>query len=228
MVEILAPASFELKVADAMFRRLVAAVPLVCAMTFSVQAHDPQTIELPTLALDPRSLNPHSFEPSASPWSGFSIGSEISALSRKGAEGLAGGSAFLGYNHEFYNQVVLGVEASSGFVPSLLSPSLLSPRLRSHGSARGFDFAATSVKLGYNMGRLMPFVTAGVTLAKPQVNRGVGFVNATESVNDLFNSPSHVATFGTIGAGFDYALTNDLSVGLTVSTNRGSGFRSWP
>jgi outer membrane immunogenic protein len=74
----------------------------------------------------------------------------------------------------------------------------------------------------------MPFVTAGFTLAKRQVNRGDGFFNATESVNDLLNSPSHVATFSTIGAGFDYALTNNLSIGLAVSANKGSGFRSWP
>jgi opacity protein-like surface antigen len=202
-----------------MFGRLLVAVPLLCGITFAAHAQDPWTTNVPTLAMDPQLLNPRTFDPlPTSPWSGFYIGSEISALSRKGVKGLVGGSALLGYNHEFNNQVVLGIETSGGFMPSLLS----------HSRAPGFDFAATTVKLGYDMGRLMPFVTAGVTLARPQADRGVGFVNATESVNDLFSSSSHVSTFSTIGAGFDYALTNNLSVGLAVSANKGSGFRSWP
>jgi opacity protein-like surface antigen len=202
-----------------MFGRLLVAFPLLCGITFAVRAQDQGTVNIPTLAMDPLSLSPPSFGlPPTSPWSGFYVGSEISALSRKGAKGLVGGSGFLGYNNEFNNKVVLGIETSGGFMPTLLS----------HGRAPGFDFAATTVKLGYDMGRLMPFVTAGVSLAKPQVDRGLGFVNASESVNNLFSSPSHVTTFGTIGAGFDYALTNNLSVGLAVSANKGGGFRSWP
>ena len=34
------------------------------------------------------------------------------------------------------------------------------------GAARGFDFASTNVSVGYEMGRLKPFVTAGVGLGQ--------------------------------------------------------------
>ena len=124
----------------------------------------------------------------------------------------AGGAAFAGYNREFDNNLVLGIEASTGYAPSLFR----------HARYSGYEFAATNVKLGYDMGRLMPFVTAGFAFAKPDVRSG-GYLGATETANDLFGSPSNVRVLGNVGAGFDYQVTNNLAVGVAVSAGTGHG-----
>jgi hypothetical protein len=51
-------------------------------------------------------------------WSGLVVGSEMFALSHKGAEGHAGGDGFVGYNHELDNNLVVGVHASAGCAPA--------------------------------------------------------------------------------------------------------------
>ena len=66
------------------------------------------------------------------------------------------------------------------------------------------------------MGRLKPFVTAGVALAKPDVI-GRGFTTPGDAFNDLFDQAASVKAYGTVGAGFDYAVTDKLSVSVTVS-----------
>ena len=64
----------------------------------------------------------------------------------------------------------------------------------------GFDFAATSVKMGYEMGRFTPYVTTGVGLAKA-TNFGARPPNAENSINGLFNGPGAVQAVGTVGVG---------------------------
>jgi opacity protein-like surface antigen len=183
----------------------VLAVAVLCGPGFAARADDLPAAKLPTLALDPQPLSP-------SPWRGFYAGSELFAVSGKGTKGLVGGGAFVGYNHEFDNKLVIGIQASTGLTTGSYRSRFV-----------GYDFAATNVKLGYDMGRLMPFLTAGVALAKPNIRGGPGYAGAGDSLNDLFNSRSDVRAFGTVGAGFDYAITNNLSVGLAVSAGTGRG-----
>jgi opacity protein-like surface antigen len=190
------------------FKPALAFVAL-CALGLAAKADDLPAPKLPSFAANPQPLS--ASPQTASPWSGLYVGSEAFAVSRKGAKGLVGGSAFVGYHREFDNNVVVGVEASTGLARSFR-----------HSPFVSYDYAATNLKLGYDMGRLMPFVTAGFVFAKPLTGRG-GYVSATDSINDLFNSPSSIRTFGTIGAGFDYAVTDKLSVGLAVSAGNGRG-----
>jgi opacity protein-like surface antigen len=185
--------------------RPILALAVLCGLAAPAMADDAVTPKLPTLALDPQPL-------SASPWSGFYAGSEVFAISRKGVKGAVGGAAFVGYNRELDNNMVIGIEASTGYSPSAYR----------HGPISGYDFAQTNFKLGYDMGRLMPFLTAGVAFAKPNF-RGPGYTGAGDSINDLFGSPSDVRVFGTVGAGFDYAITDHLSVGLAISAGTGTG-----
>ena len=104
-----------------MIGRLIVSLVALSGIAFAARAQELATEGVPTLARDPQSLSPHTFDPpSTSPWSGFYVGSEISALSRKGAKGLVGGAALLGFNHEFDDKVVLGIETSGGFMPNLL------------------------------------------------------------------------------------------------------------
>ena len=65
-------------------------------------------------------------------------------------------------------------------------------------------------------------MTAGVALAKPDVI-GRGYTTPGDAFNDLFDSTARVKAYGTVGAGFDYAVTDKLSVSVTVSGVTGRG-----
>ena len=129
-----------------------------------------------------------------------------------GSKGGVGGGGLIGYDHVFASNLVLGIQANAGY----------SPGLSQQGGAKGFDYASTSVKVGYDMGRFMPFVIGGMTLAKPDVF-GRGYTNTSNSINGLLDSSSSVKASGTVGAGLDYAITDKLTVGVTVSTGNGRG-----
>jgi hypothetical protein len=163
-----------------------------------------------SLPLFAQNVQPKPQEPSI--WSGLYVGGEVFAISGKGVKGGFGGAGFIGYDHVFANDVVVGVRADAGYSPSLAR----------WGAARGFDFTSTNVSVGYEMGGLKPFVTAGVALAKPDVI-GRGFTTPGDVVNDLFDSSANVKAYGTFGAGFDYAVTDKLSVSITVSAGAGRG-----
>jgi outer membrane immunogenic protein len=159
-----------------------------------------------SLPLFAQTLQPKPQERSV--WSGLYVGSEVFAISGKGVKGGFGGAGFIGYDHVFANDVVVGVRADAGYSPSLAR----------WGAARGFDFASTNVSVGY----FKPFVTAGVALVKPDVI-GRGFTTPSDAFNDLFDSTAGVKAYGTVGAGLDYAVTDKLSVGVTVSAGVGRG-----
>jgi outer membrane immunogenic protein len=182
------------------------ALALFTGASFSARAGDPVS-SLPSLA----------HAPSASPvapsrWSGFYVGSEIFAISGSGAlKGRVGGAADFGYNHEFSNKVVIGAGAAVGYAPALFRNS----------SYAGFDLATTSIKVGYDMGRLMPYVTTGVILEKPHTSLAAGYTGASDAVNGLFTGSSNLKSAGTAGAGFDYAVTDKLSVGMDAGVSVG-------
>jgi len=164
--------------------------------------------QLPVLALAP----PPSAPSTPARWSGFYAGSEMFAISGSGAlKGGVGGAADFGYNHEFSNHVVIGVDAAAGYAPAFFRNSPYS----------GFDFGAVSVKAGYDMGRLMPYVTTGVILEKPHTSLNAGYTGASDAVNGLFTGSSDVKAAGTAGAGFNYAVTDKLSVGMDVGVSAG-------
>ncbi|MGC1860644.1 MAG: hypothetical protein WA733_05830 [Methylocystis sp.] len=70
-----------------------------------------------SLPLFAQNLQPKPQEPSI--WSGLYVGSEVFAISGKGVKGGFGGSGFIGYDHIFANDVVVGVRADAGYSPSL-------------------------------------------------------------------------------------------------------------
>jgi outer membrane immunogenic protein len=165
---------------------------------------------LPSLAADPETQAPD--------WKGFYAGTGLSVGSFKGVKGAAvGGDVFAGYDRTFDNAVVLGVRFSTGYDPWVF-PS---------GPYHGFDFAETSLKLGYQMGRLTPYVTAGAGFARP-TNFGGGFADPDNSINGLFAGPGALQAVGTVGAGFDYAVTNNLHVGVEAAVNNGGPFGPGP
>jgi opacity protein-like surface antigen len=175
-----------------------------CCVSAAALAQATSPTGLPSLALSP--------QPQQSIWNGFFVGSEVFAISRKGAKGLIGGGVTAGYNTSLPNNFILGISTSAGYAPAFYAGS----------GVRGFDYAKANIKLGYDMGRLMPYVTTGVVLAKP--NFGNGYLSATDSTNNLFNGSSNLRSAASVGAGFDYAITKNLTVGIGVSVGNSRAF----
>lgn len=157
------------------------------------QASSPSS--LPTLAADPNAFSPN--------WSGLYVGGGISASFAKGVKGAVGGEAYAGYDRTFANNLVLGVRASTGYAPYFVSGSPFA----------GLSYGLAEAKLGYNMGQLTPYVVAGVGVARELAWSG-GFANPTDNLNSLFAGPGAAQTFGAVGLGATYAITNNVKVGI--------------
>ncbi len=166
----------------------------------------------PALAADlPALPSTADSQPAAPDWKGFYIGSGVSLSTLRGAKGQIGGDIFAGYDHVYGNGVVLGVLFDTGYDPWVLPNRM-----------KGFDFAETSVKAGYEIGRFTPYVTTGIGLAKA-TNFGAGPPNANNSINGLFSGPGAVQPVGSVGVGLDYAVTDKLHVGVGAYVSNGGG-----
>jgi outer membrane immunogenic protein len=185
---------------------LAAALVAVFAAAPAVAADLPA---LPSLAADPETQAPD--------WKGLYVGTGLAVASFKGVKGAVGGDVFAGYDRAFDNNVVLGVRFSTGYAPWIFPG----------GATHGFDFAETSVKLGYEMGSLTPYVVTGAGFARP-TNFGGGLADPNNSINGLFAGPGALQAVGTVGAGFDYAVTNNLHVGVEATLNNGGPFGPGP
>ena len=169
----------------------------------------PQT--LPSLALDPQA-------PPPSIWKGLYVGTDLFFSGGRHQKGLVGGGGFVGYDRRFDDNLVIGVEASTGFAPFSLQ----------HGPFRGYDYAEVSGKVGYEMGRVTPYLTAGIALARPNGAPGAGYLSPTDSANAVFNGGGGVGGSGVFGAGFDYALTGNTTIGVAAVVGTGRGFVAPP
>ncbi len=163
---------------------------LISAVSGSVAA-EPAS-QLPSLAGNPE----------ANYWSGLSVGSSIFTVFRKGSKPLIGGSGTVAYDKKLENNFTIGVGASTGFAPYSVANSPL----------KGYNFGTTDVKLGYEMGKLHPWVSTGLVFAKG--NSFSSYSGPGDSINGLFGGPGKMAVSTSVGAGFDYQVTNNLSVSL--------------
>ena len=181
-------------------------IPFVAILAFAAPAFAADLPSQPTLT------------PTADPaatdyWKGFYLGTGVSALSAKGVKGAFGGEAFAGYDHLFDNGFTLGVRFDAGYQP-WLTPV---------GRVQGFDFTEADVKIGYQLGRLTPFVVTGVELGKatpfPNSFSGAG------AVNGVFAAPGALQAAGVVGAGVEYQLTNNIKIGVAgYMSNPGATF----
>jgi opacity protein-like surface antigen len=191
---------------------LASAAAALVASASAAQAGDPTNPPLPTLALDPQT-------PPPSIWKGLYVGSDVFFSAGSHSKGVVGGSAFAGYERHFDNNLVLGIEASTGFVPFSIQ----------HSPFKGYDYGEVSAKVGYEMGRVTPYLTTGIVLARPNGTPGAGYLSPTDSANNLFNNGgSSLSTSGIVGAGVDYALTDKLTVGVAATVGTGRGFVAPP
>ena len=114
---------------------------------------------------------------------------------------------------------MLGIQASTGFVPFSIQ----------HSPFKGYDYGEVSAKVGYEMGRVTPYLATGIVLARPNGTPGAGYLSPANSANNLFNNGgSNLSASGIVGAGVDYALTDKLTVGVAATVGTGRGFVAPP
>jgi outer membrane immunogenic protein len=163
----------------------------------------------PALTIPPQPMDP---APSPSMWNGFYVGTGVTAAAIRGQKAGFGGDVFAGYDHEFRNNVVLGLKADTGFAPVPTFSSRF----------QGFDYAMGEVRLGYDFGRVTPYVYAGGGIA-----RATAFASELPDANATLNGAfGQGPGFGvtTLGAGFDYHLNDKITVGVSAGVFRAPGY----
>ncbi len=126
------------------------------------------------------------------------------------------GGLQLGYNYQFSNQVVLGIEADAAVADLKDSAGGLMGDLdddyyRYNAETKIDAFGTVRARLGYAADRFLPYVTGGFAWAHTDYS----FAFDTSSPN-LYGSysQSDVFTGWTVGAGLEYAITDKISAKL--------------
>jgi len=206
-------------------RFVIACLPaeLVCAAAVFLQAAPAAAADLPTAPSSYPALGPGGADSVPDYWAGLSVGAGISVWGGKGVKGGVGGETDLNYEHVFDNGIMLGVQASTGYMPYLQTGP-------AYSQFTGGAFAGGSAIVGYNFGQVTPYVITGVDFVR-STRFSSGAFNASDSINTVFSGPGAVQAVGTFGVGVNYRITSNFSMGLEaiVHTNPSSGpFAPWP
>src|SRR5271168_407126 len=94
-------------------------VAVVCATAVCLQARAGAAADLPTAPSTYPALGPGAADAAPDPWAGLSVGAGVSVWGGKGVKGGVGGETDLSYEHVFDNGIMLGVQASTGYMPYL-------------------------------------------------------------------------------------------------------------
>ena len=97
----------------------------VCVAAACLQAAPAAAADLPTAPSTYPALGPGAADVAPDHWSGLSVSAGVSVWGGKGIKGGVGGETDLSYEHVFDNGIMLGVQASTGYMP--LSP--VGPRI---------------------------------------------------------------------------------------------------
>ena len=109
-----------------------------------------------------------------------------------------------GLDSRIGGNMMLGVSATSGTGDLTLG-----------GLSRGIDFSTTSVKLGYQLGNLTPFVATSITSLKASAIPGLS--SGFNTTGDLIAGQSDPKNKASIAAGFNFALSDSFHVGVAAS-----------
>ena len=158
------------------------------------------------------------------PWAGLYVGAGVSAWGGKGVKGGFGGESYFGYDHVFDNGVILGVRASTGYVPV----SLVDPRV--HPVHRNRFRRRRSHRRLPDVGQVTPYVIAGVDFARPTQFRRRS--SPPDAINNVFSGPGAVQAVGTVGIGVnlpDHArISAWASRRSSILQHRQRPFAPWP
>lgn len=145
-------------------------------------------------------------------WHGLYVGTEVFGVGGRGIKGGFGGDVYGGYERLLQNGLIVGVQGTTGYSPSIYGGAGL----------RGFDFGEVSTQVAYPMGRFTPFVAAGLIVARPVTGGGLAGTG-NDGINELMNGSGSLYAAPRVGAGVAYALTPNTSVSFGVSVGRGLG-----
>jgi opacity protein-like surface antigen len=162
-----------------------------------------------SLTIPAAPIDPH---PEPSIWNGLYVGSGVTAAAAKGQKGQFGGDVFAGYDKTFSNNLVLGLKFDTGYAPFLTSS----------GRFHGFDYAMGEAKIGYDFGRVTPYLYAGGGLAHATAFNSA-LPDANQTLNGLFYGPGGTRAVTTLGAGVDYRITNNVTIGVSAGVVNGPG-----
>lgn len=129
---------------------------------------------------------------------------------RHKSDGLLGG-IYGGYNFEFWNNMILGVDANltyNGARQNYAYSVFLNPNTTrdiNHESKLEWS-AALRARLGFAMDRWMPYIAGGVATARIK--------NSIYDANYNYQSDRNNMTGWTAGAGVDYALASNTTLRL--------------
>jgi hypothetical protein len=196
----------------------------VCAAALCLVAKPTAAADLPTAPSTYPALAPGAGDVAPDYWSGLSVGAGVSVWGGKGVKGGVGGETDLSYEHVFDNGIMLGVQASTGYMPFLQTGPGFS-------QFTGGAFARGSSIVGYNLGQVTPYVITGVDFVRA-TRFNSGALNASDAINSVFSGPGAVQAIGTFGVGVNYRITSNFSMGLEaiVRTNTNTGaspFTPW-
>jgi opacity protein-like surface antigen len=184
-------------------RALCVALLSAAAISPAAAADLPSATPTPAYTISPD-------ETAIDPWHGLYVGTGVTSSFAKGAKSAWGGEAYGGYDHRFDNGLVLGAEFSTGYMPWASSD----PRYK------GFDYASAEAKLGYEMGRVTPYVLAGVALTKGSLYASAPDPGA--SFNALFSGPGAYQAQGYMGAGVEYQVNDRTKISVEGYVGQGA------
>lgn len=187
-------------------RRLLLAPTLLLATSFGAMAADAVVIESPPEVIIAPVFN----------WTGGYIGGQVGYLWGDGdyldvvpnvgtpePDGWLGG-VYVGYNYQFTNNVVLGVDADFAWTGADDTVTLFSGGLQSASLDSDLDWTgAARVRLGYAVDRFLPYIAGGVAFGKLSHSAydGGGLLVGTDDDTNVG---------WTLGAGLEYAFTDNL------------------
>jgi opacity protein-like surface antigen len=132
---------------------------------------------------------------------------------------LVGGQ--IGYNYQFANAVVLGLESdmqwndvrqSLNEASVFVQPGFADLYNPNNGtSGRALWTGTTRLRLGYAMDRFMPYLSAGVAYGELVASNVMGELNSSGYYDFLSATGSTTSAGWTVGAGVEYAITDQLS-----------------
>jgi outer membrane immunogenic protein len=125
---------------------------------------------------------------------------------------IAGGQ--VGYNYQFPNNIVVGLESDGQWANVEESEHEIAasttPTLRFTDLRIGLDwFGTTRLRLGYALGRFLPYLTGGVAYGGVTAS---GSQLVFGAPGTAFGSASRTNAGWTAGAGAEYAITDNISL----------------
>lgn len=107
-----------------------------------------------------------------------------------------------GFNYQFYNNIVVGIEADLEFADMGTSAVLVGGPLNGFVGSQNIDYFGTiRARAGYAFDRFLPYITGGAAWA-----------NSSFTSPLTFDSKSSTSWGWTVGGGAEYAITNNWTV----------------